>query len=132
MEYLTLDNIPITEFETILGSIGPADNFFLINAVLLATQSRGNMTITSSDTLDKPIISPNWLLNGDVDLEQAIAAFMRIREIASKCSVIEAEVFPGPSVNSTGAIRSFLRENMNHLYHGMSTCEYSVGARAST
>ena len=126
MEYLTLDSIPITLFEALLGNIGPADNYFLVNAILLATQSRGNMTIRSANILDQPVISPNWLLNGDVDLEPAIAAFKRIREIASKCGVIEAEVFPGPSVNTTEAIVSFLRANMNHLYHGVSTCKFIV------
>ena len=132
MEYITLENIPITLFESLLGTIGPADNFFLVNAVLLATKSRGNMTITSADTLDKPVISPNWLIDGAVDLEQAYASFMRIREIVSNCSIIEAEVFPGPSTNTTDAIISYLQENMNHLFHGTGTCKYNIGACTST
>ncbi|MCJ1356957.1 MAG: hypothetical protein MMC33_006953 [Icmadophila ericetorum] len=131
VEYITLENIPITLFESLLGTIGPADNFFLVNAVLLATKSRGNMTITSADTLDKPVISPNWLIDGAVDLEQAYASFMRIREIVSNCSIIEAEVFPGPSTNTTDAIISYLQENMNHLFHGTGTCKMGTSNDAS-
>lgn len=124
MEYLPLENVPITFLESQVGSIGPADNFMVLDAILLSTQSKGNMTITSADILDQPVISPNWLLNGNVDLEQAIAAFKRVREIAANCDIIEAEIFPGPSVNTTDAIVSFLRENMTHLFHGTSTCKY--------
>ncbi|KAL8861945.1 MAG: hypothetical protein Q9178_001815 [Gyalolechia marmorata] len=123
VEYVALENAPISQLESLLGNISPDQNFLNLNAVLLSTQSRGNVTITSADTLDQPQISPNWLANGDVDFEQALAAFMRVREIASNCSVIIAEAFPGPTVNTTEAITAFLRENMNHLFHGTGTCK---------
>ncbi|KAL8911257.1 MAG: hypothetical protein Q9171_003555 [Xanthocarpia ochracea] len=123
VEYVALENAPISQLQSLLGNISPDQNFLNLNAVLLSTQSRGNVTITSADTLDQPQISPNWLANGDVDFEQALAAFMRVREIASNCSVIITEAFPGPTVNTTEAITAFLRENMNHLFHGTGTCK---------
>lgn len=125
MEYVALENANIGQLRTLLGDIAPTDNFLTINGVLLSTQSRGNMTITSADTLDQPQISPNWLENGDVDLEQAVATFKRIRDIASNCSVITAEITPGPAINTTDAIVSYLRHNMFHLYHGTGTCRYT-------
>ncbi|KAL9127724.1 MAG: hypothetical protein Q9217_003454 [Psora testacea] len=132
VEYVELENIPITIFESILGSIGPTENYFNINGVLLATQSRGNMTINSADITTQPSISPNWLANGDVDMDQALAAFHRVREIASNCSVIAAEVFPGPTVNTTEAIKTFLRRYMNHLFHGSGTCKMGTSSDPSS
>ncbi|KAM0800662.1 hypothetical protein BDR22DRAFT_963041 [Usnea florida] len=116
VEYVSLKNIPISQLKALLGTIEPTENFLSFNGVLLSTQSRGNVTITSTDTLDQPKISPNWLANGSVDLEQAVAAFRRMRGIFSKCSIVTAEAFPGPTVNTTEEIVSFMRENMNHLY----------------
>ncbi|KAI4102237.1 MAG: hypothetical protein LQ339_004762 [Xanthoria mediterranea] len=123
VEYVSLENAPISQLQTLLGTIEPDQNFLNLNAVLLSTQSRGNVTITSADATDQPDISPNWLLNGSVDLEQAVAAFRRVREIASKWSIVTAEAFPGPTVNTTEAIVAFLRQNMNHLFHGTGTCK---------
>jgi choline dehydrogenase len=44
----------------------------------ISTKSRGNMTISSNSILDPPLISPNWLQE-DEDVEQAYAAFLRLR-----------------------------------------------------
>ena len=125
MEFISLENIPISQLESLLGNIGPTENFLCINGVVLATQFRGNVTITSADSLGQPRISPNWLMNGNVDLEQAVAAFRRFREIFSNCSVITAKAFPGPTVNTTDAIVSFLRQNMDYLYHVTGTSRYT-------
>lgn len=46
--------------------------------VLVAPLSRGNVTLQSADTLDLPIIHPNWLAS-KTDQEMAIAMFERIR-----------------------------------------------------
>ncbi|KAL5002998.1 hypothetical protein BDV10DRAFT_181214 [Aspergillus recurvatus] len=67
VEYIALEDIPITLFQELPGSIVPVMNFLLLNAVLLSTKSRGNMAITNADALDQPVISPNSL-QGDVDL----------------------------------------------------------------
>lgn len=53
-----------------IGDIGSDDNFLTFGGVMLTTASKGNMTISSADMLDPPVISPNWLVD-DKDLEQA-------------------------------------------------------------
>lgn len=89
---------------------------------MLTGRSRGSVTLASADTFDAPLVDPNWQVD-PADVDQAIAGFWRIREIASKCAAIEREVWPGPSVNSTEAIMEYLRQYMTTIYHGASSCE---------
>ncbi|KAK2039670.1 oxidoreductase [Colletotrichum somersetense] len=105
-----------------IGDVGPDDNFISFGAVLLSTASRGNVTIASPDMVDPPIISPNWLVD-EGDVEQAYAAFMRMREIASYASIIEEEVFPGPTLTGKDAIIEWLRSNMSYIFHAACTCK---------
>ncbi|KAL8718486.1 MAG: hypothetical protein Q9225_004387 [Loekoesia sp. 1 TL-2023] len=103
-------------------NISSTDNYLLIGAALLSTSSRGNMTIRSADTLDQPVISPNWLLDKS-DQEQAIAAFLRIREIATASGIVESEYQPGANVRSRADILDWLKNNMSPIYHAASSCK---------
>ncbi|KAL8832584.1 MAG: hypothetical protein Q9170_004828 [Blastenia crenularia] len=114
-EYLPLAYAPFPD------DISSTDNYLLIGSALLSTSSRGNMTIRSADTLDPPIISPNWLLDKG-DQEQAIAALLRIREIAAASGIVESEYQPGANVSTRADILEWLRNNMNLIYHAASTC----------
>ena len=80
------------------------------------------MTIRSTDTLDPPLISPNWLLN-EGDQEQAVAAFLRIREIAAASGIVESEYEPGANVSTQADILQWLKNNMNLIYHAASSCK---------
>ena len=104
------------------ANVSSTDNYLLLGSALLSTSSCGNMTITSADSLDPPIISPNWLLD-DGDAEQAVAALLRIREIAAASSIVESEYQPGANVSTKAEILDWLRNNMDLIYHGASTCE---------
>ncbi|KAL5040983.1 hypothetical protein BDW71DRAFT_212564 [Aspergillus fruticulosus] len=88
----------------------PTSTRLLLNAVLLSTKSRGNMTITSAYTLDQLVISPNWLEEGDVDLERAYTAFQRMREIGGNYSIGQAAVYPGANTTTKDDIISYLRQ----------------------
>ncbi|KAL9630971.1 MAG: hypothetical protein Q9204_004455 [Flavoplaca sp. TL-2023a] len=115
-EYLPLVYAPFPD------NISSTDNYLLIGSALLSTSSRGNMTIRSTDTLDPPIISPNWLLD-EGDQEQAVAAFLRIREIAAASGVVESEYEPGANVSTQADILQWLKNNMNLIYHAASSCK---------
>lgn len=119
VEILPLENGPVE------SSIGPNDNLLTFAAVLLSTKSRGNMTISSNSILDPPLISPNWLQE-NADVEQAYAAFLRLREIASNWdpAVLLGELSPGPKLTGKKAILEWMRKDMNMIFHGTSTCEY--------
>lgn len=72
--------------------------------------------------VDWPIISPNWLMNVS-DQEMAVASFKRIREIAGNTTIFESEYVPGDSVQSDEEILAWLKDNMNLIYHGSTTCK---------
>jgi len=102
--------------------IGPEDNFIIMNAVLLSTSSFGNMTLRSANWMDPPVINPNWL-STEGDMEQMYAAFMRMREIVSNWSSVQAEISPGPGVRTKEQIIQFIRDNAGFIYHGTSTAK---------
>lgn len=125
-EYLPL------AYATIPANVSSTDNYLLLGSALLSTSSRGNMTITSADTLDPPLISPNWLLD-EGDAEQAVAALRRIREIAAASGIVESEYVPGANVSSYDEILDWLRNNMDLIYHASSTCKcFSFGVNPSS
>ena len=111
------------------GTITPEDNYVIFSAVLLSTESKGNMTISSADVLDPPVISPNWLTS-EADVEQAYAAFLRVREITGNWESVTQEVLPGPNITSKAEILPYLAKEGGLIYHGTSTCKsYSACCR---
>ena len=99
----------------------PTDNFIAFGVALLTPISRGNVTITSTDTSVSPLINPNWLFE-KADQEVAIQAFQRIREITDYGIVLE-EVAPGPSVQSDADVLTWIQDNASLIYHASATCE---------
>ncbi|KAI4258800.1 MAG: hypothetical protein L6R42_004894 [Xanthoria sp. 1 TBL-2021] len=69
-------------YNTNYTAIDPNDGYqyATISSALVAPLSRGNVTISSSNPTDPPIINPNWLTD-PTDIELAILAFKRVREI---------------------------------------------------
>ncbi|KAK8859779.1 hypothetical protein PGQ11_010513 [Apiospora arundinis] len=109
------------ESSAVPADIGPNDYYLLVGSTLYKTAARGNMTIRSGDTFDAPVINPNWL--GDArDLEMAVAAFLRIRDVALNSTVVEAAWRPGPDVQTRPQIEAWIRDNMSLTYHGACTC----------
>ncbi|KAK2060031.1 oxidoreductase [Colletotrichum caudatum] len=113
------------ESSAIPSDIGPDDYYLVIGSTLYSTAARGNITIKSADTLDAPIINPNWL-GDERDLEMAVAAFTRIRDIALNSSIVESAWRPGPEVQTKGQIIDWLRDNMSLTYHA--ACTNRMGA----
>ena len=96
-----------------------------ISSALVAPLSRGNITISSSNPTDPPVINPNWLTD-PTDIELAILAFKRVREIWEYMNgtTIGEEYFPGTAAVSTDAeILSFIRKALVTLWHAAGTCK---------
>ncbi|KAL8667883.1 MAG: hypothetical protein Q9202_000348 [Teloschistes flavicans] len=96
-----------------------------ISTVLLTPFSKGNVTISSSDAADPPVINPNWLTD-PADTEVAIASFKRAREIWKYMNgtTVGPEYFPGTAKVSTDAeILQYIRETMISIWHGAATCK---------
>jgi len=99
----------------------PTDNFIAFGVALLTPISRGNVTIKSADTDDKPLLNPNWLFE-TADQEVAVQAVRRVREIAAASGVVIEEVAPGPAVQSDAQILKWLQDNASLIYHASATC----------
>jgi choline dehydrogenase len=97
----------------------------VISATIEAPFSRGNVTISSADITDPPVINMAWLTD-PADCELAVAAFKRCRE-AWNCSAIAEirvgpEIAPGPAAVTDEEILAWIRPNMAQQWHASSTC----------
>jgi len=97
-------------------------NYASIDSSLVAPISRGNVTITSPDTMDPPLINPNWL-TAQADVEVALAGFKRTRQAWQnmKNITIGDEYLPGPNVTTDAQTLHFIRESLIQLYHASAT-----------
>ncbi|KAI4129721.1 MAG: hypothetical protein LQ338_002105 [Usnochroma carphineum] len=116
---------PELELLPLAASAAPAadsDNYASVSIAILATTSRGNVTIRSADTNDNPVVSPNWLLT-TTDQEIAVQGFKRARQIAKATSIVVGpEVFPGPQVQTDEQILEFIRQTLAPIHHASATC----------
>jgi choline dehydrogenase len=101
-----------------------------ISATVEVPFSRGNVTISSSDIKDPPIINMAWLTD-PADSEILVAAFKRCREAWSSSVLTEIkvgpEIAPGPAVVTDEEILEWIRGNVATQWHASSTC--SMGKR---
>ncbi|KAI4718601.1 putative choline dehydrogenase [Aureobasidium sp. EXF-10727] len=117
------------ETEVISFAVGPNDgihNIATISTGLLATFSRGTISLNSSDMADAPLIDPAFL-SDKRDQDLAIAAFKFARRLAATESLQQAiigeEVFPGPGVSTDAEILEFLRQSVSPFFHASCTCK---------
>lgn len=102
-------------------------NYATINPGLIAPLSRGNVTISSADMADPPILDPNWL-SDPTDQELAVQSFKRSREIWSvlaqnNVTVGTAEYLPGLNVTSDADILAYIQASLMTIYHAAATCK---------
>ncbi|KAI4169655.1 MAG: hypothetical protein LQ343_005533 [Gyalolechia ehrenbergii] len=96
-------------------------------AALVAPVSRGNVSISSVDTADQPVINPNWLTS-EADQQVAVAGYKRVRQIFAspvmqQNVVIGPEYFPGMNVSTDSEILQLIKQSFNTLGHATSTCK---------
>ncbi|KAF1952272.1 alcohol oxidase [Byssothecium circinans] len=93
-------------------------------AAIMVQQSRGNVTINSSDTSDLPLINPNWLTH-PADQELSLLAFKRVRQMMDaepmRGQWVE-EVVPGRNVTSDEGIMEAVRRVAIQVFHAACTC----------
>ena len=124
IEYIVLDAYFGTGTDSSTGT-GDGKQYVAASVGLVATFSRGNVTIASPDTAKNPIISPNWLLDPR-DQAIAIAAFRRGRDLFSTDAIKEIvvkEAFPGRNVTSDDGILEIIRRSANSIYNAAGTCK---------
>ena len=96
-----------------------------IGILLVATTSRGNLTIASADNAVAPVLSMNWLQT-DTDQRVAVEAVRRARQAwlgVPESVRIGPEASPGANVTTDAQILDFLRGAVGAIHHGSSTCK---------
>ncbi|KAL6719409.1 hypothetical protein ACLMJK_003649 [Lecanora helva] len=125
IEYLNVGGYFGYQNNFITGGPNDGYNYGSIPIALVAPLSRGNISISSADMADAPLINPNWLTH-PADVAVAVAGYKRTRQLfATKAMapvLIGPEAFPGPSVQTDAEILTLIRQSLNTVYHAAATC----------
>ncbi|KAL8700356.1 MAG: hypothetical protein Q9201_005495 [Fulgogasparrea decipioides] len=99
-------------------------NYTAMCIAIIAPFSRGNVSISSSDTKVHPVVDPNWL-NDPRDREVAVAAFKRARAVfqAKEVQPLLAgpEAFPGAAVQNDEQILQVITSSSSTIHHAAGT-----------
>lgn len=105
---------------------------YTLHACPLRPQSRGAITLRSSDPADKPRIQANYL-SAPVDLELLLEGIRISREIFATAPFrpyAGPEFLPGEAVQSRAELIAFVRAKAETIYHPVGTCRMGVDADA--
>ena len=96
-------------------------------AYICRPQSRGYLTLKSSDPEDEPLLYPNYLSEEEdvIDLRNALRETRRILMQSAFDEFRGDPVKPGPEINidDDEELDNWIRENGETLYHPVSTCK---------
>jgi choline dehydrogenase len=113
------------------GMTGPDDGFTLMSG-LIRPAGRGSVRLASADPEDRPLVDPGFLAC-EADVDALERGFELCREIAGAGAMAEwrgEELYPGPDVRSSEAIRDYIRETLTTYQHVVGTCKMGVDALA--
>lgn len=100
VEYISSDAF-VGTFDDLLFANPNISNYTAISVAIAAPFSRGNVSISSNDTNDYPLVNPGWLTDPR-DREVAVAGFKRARDMfrtnAIKPILTSPELYPGAQV----------------------------------
>lgn len=101
---------------------------FTMHACQLRPESRGTISLASSDPFDHPKIDPNYLAS-DIDRQVMRESVRMCRDICAQpalADLIKAEMFPGDDVKSDDEIDAFIREKGETIYHPVGTVHMGI------
>lgn len=130
-----LDKYPADwpDFEFVVGSFSSTPrldtklNYAFIETALITPQSRGSITINSTDMSVAPIIDVGWLTN-PIDVEMAIAAVRRGRDFWAAKGIqpiiLGEEARPSMNTTTDAELEEYVRKGVTTVYHASCTCEF--------
>jgi choline dehydrogenase len=110
---------------------GPENGFTLLGGIVRPV-SRGSLRLTGPAPEDPVALDPN-VLACEADLESLVAAVELCRRIGAADPLREwgaAELYPGPSVDTPDALRTYLRETAITYHHQVGTCKMGSDSAA--
>jgi choline dehydrogenase len=105
---------------------------FTMAARLLRPESRGSVTIRSTDPLAPPVIAPNYLTS-EKDLAVLLAGIKANRRLANTQAMrryVARERDPGPECASDNDLMDYLRNRGGIAFHPAGTCKMGSDAQA--
>ena len=124
IELLSLDAYTGT-LDDFLAAAPDNKNYSSMCAALVAPFSRGTVSIASNNTVDHPVVNPNWLTDPR-DQEVAVAAFKRARAVLEapgvKPVLVGEEAYPGSNITTDAEILRMLRGSSDTIHHAAGTC----------
>ncbi len=94
--------------------------------------SRGHLEIRSADPEEAPAIHPNYLDTAH-DVQEMLEGVKVIRQLAQAPSIarlIEAEIVPGPEVQTDAEMLEDCRERAGTVFHPVGTCRMGPDAQS--
>lgn len=101
----------------------PEAGFALVAAVM-APESKGSVRLATSDPLVAPVIDQGFLTQ-QRDLDRLEAGVHIVRRAAAGdafAAFRQAEVWPGPEIDTSAELREYIRRNIESYYHPVGTC----------
>ena len=121
---LFISNAALIAREWFPGWRPPAYDGFNMRACHLRPESRGAVTLASSDPTVKARVLNNFL-STDADRRALRSAFKILRSIVASppfAPIMARELAPGTQVQSDAEIDAFIRQTLDTVYHPVGTC----------
>ncbi|NMG20417.1 GMC family oxidoreductase [Brasilonema bromeliae] len=103
---------------------------FAATACVTNPQSRGSVSLRSASPNDSPIIRMNYL-QSESDVQKLVAGIKIIRQLFNSSVFDEfrgEEAAPSADVTSDEALRAYIRETCDTVYHPVGTCKMGTDA----
>ncbi|MDT8397051.1 MAG: GMC family oxidoreductase N-terminal domain-containing protein [Pseudomonadales bacterium] len=110
----------------------PLGHGFAISLVCLYPESRGTVSISSSDPLSAPLIDPA-LGSAQTDIDTLVRGLKLARRICAQDGfrAYQAhERLPGATISSDAALQAYVRDTLATVHHPGGTCRMGSGADA--
>ncbi|MDE0801143.1 MAG: choline dehydrogenase [Rhodospirillaceae bacterium] len=103
---------------------GQMEHGFLTNVYQLRPKSRGSISITSSNPIDKPRIDPNYLSDEDdiACLRDGVRLIRNITKQSALDAYRGAEIAPGVGAINDDQIDDWIRGSSDTIFHPVGSC----------
>lgn len=105
---------------------------FMFTLTQMRPESRGSVHIQSARADEMPLIQPNFLADSE-DRRVTIDSLKFARNILQQTSIsqfIEAELAPGPQVQTDEQLLAYAQQAGATMYHGCGTCRMGTDSEA--
>ncbi|WP_214106678.1 GMC family oxidoreductase [Acrocarpospora catenulata] len=106
------------------GETGP-ERAWTMSAGLIRPDSRGTLTLRSSNAADHPLIDTNYLAT-EHDVRRLVECVEIVREIAHQPAFDEwrlRDLYPAPDVTTYEGLRDYVKRTYGTYYHPAGTCK---------